>query len=282
MDKAPSARAESRRRTPLSPFTFHVSLLFSLFTFHILLAQSPPIQDNSFLIEEAYNQEPGVVQHIGSFLRQDGGDWAFGFTQEWPLGGMRHQLSYTIPLIGGEASGTGLGDIGLNYRFQLVGGDGPAHLAPRLTLLLPTGKEELGRGSGGLGIQANLPLSLQLLPQLVTHYNAGLTLVPSALGPSRDHATTIGTNLGASMIWLLRPEVNLMLETVWQRTEAVAGKGRTIAEQTALLSPGVRWAFNFAGGRQVVPGLAYSIGIGPSGGDDSIFLYLSFEHPFRH
>ena len=27
----------------------------------------PPIQDNSFLIEEAYNQERGVVQHIGTF-----------------------------------------------------------------------------------------------------------------------------------------------------------------------------------------------------------------------
>ena len=26
-----------------------------------------PISDNSFLIEEAYNQEPGVVQHISNF-----------------------------------------------------------------------------------------------------------------------------------------------------------------------------------------------------------------------
>jgi hypothetical protein len=30
---------------------------------------TPPIQDNSFLIEEAYNQEPGVVQHISVFTR---------------------------------------------------------------------------------------------------------------------------------------------------------------------------------------------------------------------
>ena len=61
--------------------------------------ESPePIADNSFLIEEAYNQEPGVVQHISNFARPEGGDaWDFGFTQEWPLGGMRHQLSYTVP-----------------------------------------------------------------------------------------------------------------------------------------------------------------------------------------
>ena len=26
------------------------------------------IQDNSFLVEEAYNQEPGVVQHISNLL----------------------------------------------------------------------------------------------------------------------------------------------------------------------------------------------------------------------
>ena len=36
------------------------------------------IQDNSFLIEEAYNQEPGVVQHIfnarWSVNRNGGGD----------------------------------------------------------------------------------------------------------------------------------------------------------------------------------------------------------------
>ena len=28
--------------------------------------RSGPLQDNSFLVEEAYNQEPGVVQHISS------------------------------------------------------------------------------------------------------------------------------------------------------------------------------------------------------------------------
>jgi hypothetical protein len=46
------------------------------------------IEDNSFLIEEAYNQEPGVVQH--SFSMAYNGDsrrrgWSFNFTQEWPV-----------------------------------------------------------------------------------------------------------------------------------------------------------------------------------------------------
>jgi hypothetical protein len=32
---------------------------------------------------------------------------------------------------------------------------------------------------------------------------------------------------------------------------------------------------------QIVPGIAVPLGIGPSDGERSIFLYLSIEHPFR-
>lgn len=54
------------------------------------------IQDNSFLIEEAYNQEAGVVQHINN-LRRQGRDWSYTFIQEWPIGSQTHQFSYNIP-----------------------------------------------------------------------------------------------------------------------------------------------------------------------------------------
>jgi hypothetical protein len=40
-------------------------------------------------------------------------------------------------------------------------------------------------------------------------------------------------------------------------------------------------AFNVAGGLQIVPGVAYTIGVAPRGAEDSIFFYLSFEHPFQ-
>ena len=62
-----------------------------------------------------------MVQHIGTFARAAGGDWEFAFTQEWPLGGIRHQLSYIIPVQRSTTTGTGLGDVALNYRYQLVG-----------------------------------------------------------------------------------------------------------------------------------------------------------------
>jgi outer membrane putative beta-barrel porin/alpha-amylase len=260
-------------------------LSLSLLTPHTLLltpvfAQtSAGISDNSFLIEEAYNQDPGVVQHISNFSRaEEGGSWAFSFTQEWPLRGLRHQLSYSIPLQHGD--GTGVGDVALNYRYQLVGSpDTRIATAPRLTLLLPTGNEEHGRGSGGLGFQANFPLSFMATPQLATHWNAGLTLVPSASDGLGDAATTISYNLGASGIWLVRPSFNLMLELVWLSTESAIGSGLTNRSESFLLNPGIRWAFNFASGLQIVPGIAYTIDL-ESEGTDALFLYLSFEHPF--
>src|SRR5689334_6991910 len=88
--------------------------------------KTPGIQDNSFLVEEAYNQEFGVVQHISTFTRfWNSKDWAYSFTQEWPVpGDSRHQLSYTLLLQESGSfpdSGAGIGDVALNYRYQLVG-----------------------------------------------------------------------------------------------------------------------------------------------------------------
>jgi hypothetical protein len=48
-----------------------------------------------------------------------------------------------------------------------------------------------------------------------------------------------------------------------------------------LLSPGIRWAYNFKNGLQIVPGVAVPFGVGPSSGEKGVFLYLSFEHPYR-
>jgi hypothetical protein len=243
-----------------------------------------PISDNSFLIEEAYNQEPGVVQHISTFSRPDGGGaWAYSFTQEWPFRGSTHQLSYTVPVLSQSGAGTGLGDIALNYRYQLVArGDDGLHLAPRLSLLLPTGDERRDRGSGGIGVQTNLPLSIRPRRWLALHANAGITWTPDARNALQETASTLSGNLGGSAIWLLRPELNLMLELLWLSTEDVIGPSRQQREDALFLNPGVRWAFNFASGLQIVPGVAYTIGIDDGAGADALFLYLSFEHPFRH
>jgi hypothetical protein len=250
-----------------------------------LAAQEPaPIADNSFLIEEAYNQETGVVQHINNFVRADGGEaWAYAFTQEWPFRGRTHQLSYTIPVLQDDASGTGIGDVLLNYRYQLVAaGDDGLHVAPRLSLVLPTGNERRGRGDGGLGLQTNLPVSLRPRSWLAMHGNAALTWTPDTKNALGETASTLNIFLGGSAIWLLRRNFNLMLELLWLSTEDVVAPDQRSREDALLLNPGFRSAINFASGLQIVPGVAYTVNLADTGGSDGLFLYLSFEHPFRH
>jgi hypothetical protein len=244
------------------------------------------IQDNAFLLEEAYNQETGVVQHIFAFMRStESREWLLAFTQEWPVGSQKHQFSYTVPLSGvrdGDDLDQGLGDLALNYRFQAVGsGDTRLAVSPRLSLLLPTGNSQRGRGAGGLGVQLALPASVVLADRLVSHWNLGASYTPRAKDVDGNRASVRSASLGVGLIWLAHPRFNVMLETLWTRAEGVTGPDRADWSTDFLLSPGVRWAHNFASGLQIVPGLAFTFGLGPSRGDNSLFLYLSFEHPFR-
>jgi len=244
----------------------------------------PPIEDNSFLIEEAYNQGPGVVQHINTFFRSTrGAAWIYTFTQEWPLGGQTHQLSYTVPLARVEdvARGeAGLGDIAINYRYQMGAGENVWALAPRMTVLLPTGASRRALGSGGTGLQINLPFSAVLPARFVAHSNAGITYTPRARDIVGNTAATRSYTLGQSVIWLAHPKLNLMLESTWTAAQEVAGPGQTERSTEFLLSPGVRGAIDFPSGLQIVPGIAFPFGIGGSRGERAVFVYLSFEHPF--
>jgi len=247
--------------------------------------ESSPIQDNSFLIEEAYNQEDGVIQHISTFQRlTNSHDWAYTQTDEWPFRSYLHQVSVTLAATHAGSfagSGAGWGDTAFNYRYQLVGSGGTkVAIAPRMTLLFPTGAHRFGRGSGGLGLQTNLPLSIQHSARWVTHWNVGATWIPHALDQRRDAAATTGVNLGQSVVWLARSRVNVLLETLWTTSEQVVGPHKTVRSQDLYVSPGVRWAYNLRGGLQIVPGVAAPIGVGPCAGEKGVIFYLSFEHPF--
>jgi hypothetical protein len=240
------------------------------------------IQDNSFLLEEAYNQDPGVVQHISSLQRDlRAANWYYTFTQEWPIPRQQHQLSLTLPVLAladPPGAGAGLGDIAINYRYQLVGSESRVAVAPRFSVLLPTGDQHYFRGGGGVGYQTNLALSVVVTPHWAAHTNAGFTIVPSAKDAGSDSGTTKAYNVGQSVIWLAKPRFNAMLEFVYTHGQVVTGPGVTEPLNVAILSPGVRWAYNSENSLQIVPGVAASLGIGPSAGTRSLFLYLSFEH----
>lgn len=244
-----------------------------------------PIQDNSFLIEEAYNQEDGVIQHISYFQKlTNTGDWVYTQTDEWPLRSYKHQLSLTLSGTHSgdfQGSGAGWGDTAINYRYQLVGSGGTKlAVAPRFSLLLPTGNHILGRGYGGTGIQTNLPVSIQHSPRWVTHWNAGATWVPKARNEQNHTAGTVAVNLGQSVVWLATTRVNFLVETLWTTAQKVSAPGRAAWSQDLYVSPGIRWSYNLKNGLQIVPGVAMPIGIGPCAGEKGIVMYLSFEHPF--
>jgi hypothetical protein len=241
--------------------------------------ETKKIQDSSFLIEEAYNQEPGVIQHIQTFQYMKDGTWGYTFTQEWPIKGQTHQFSYTIPVSHSTDPGrTGMGDVALNYRYQLINKERIA-IAPRFSLLLPTGKFERDLGRGSLGYQTNIPLSLELSDKWVTHWNLGATFTPHRKGPDGGKANAFDLNAGASIIYLLSENLNLMLEAVWNSNQSVEADGKRKRDHTFFINPGIRYAIDFKSGLQIVPGVGFPIGVGPSRNEYGVFLYLSFEHP---
>lgn len=244
------------------------------------------IQDNSFFIEEAYNQEAGVVQHIftafGSVDRLGGTDeraLELNFTQEWPIFSQTHQFSYTIPYSFIEsADGTekGVGDILLNYRLQLLTETKkrPA-IAPSFTLILPTGDEESGLGNGTTGFEFVLPISKVVGDRWTVHGNAGFTILPNVQGQDLTNY-----NLGASVIYAVSPTFNVLLEAVAEWEEEPGEFGGKESSFSAFLSPGFRYAVNFPNDSQLVVGLAAPIGLTGDAPDYGVFIYCSFEHSF--
>ena len=216
------------------------------------------ITDNSFLVEEAFNQERGIFQNIATWTRGDDGEWDAAFTQEWPAPGMTHQLSYTVPFanVGGRR---GFGDVLLNYRYQLLQEeDGRPAISPRLSMILPTGREKDGLGAGVVGLQVNGPISKQF-GDLYLHANAGWTWLPDV-----EHVT----HVAGSAIWRVTPMFNLMLETVFE------------LDASTTVSPGFRRGWN-VGDRQLVVGAALPLTRAGGATNAALLTYFSYELPFR-
>jgi hypothetical protein len=115
---------------------------------------------------------------------------------------------------------------------------------------------------------------------LVTHWNAGASLT-RARNVFGNRGTTRSVFVAASAIWLIAPTVNLMLESAWDRTEALDDAGDRVSEDGFVILPGIRAAINLPHDLQLVPGVGMPIGLGPSRGERDLFLYFSVEHPFR-
>jgi len=255
---------------------FILLTLIILSPLSILKAQNR-IEDNSILIEEAYNQEEGVIQHIGTFNWNDSSrDREGTFTQEWPLFSHEHQGSYTIPFFHTSEEGNDIGDILLNYRYQLLHDERVA-FAPRFSLAFPTGDEEKGYGTNHLGYQLNLPLSFVATEKFVFHWNLGATITPNHEAPTGEIEDTFSPFYGASVIYLADNKFNLLLEFLGTSDEAPSKTG-TQRDDTFVLNPGARFAIDI-GETQIVPAVSIPIGLGASEGEWGVITYISIEHP---
>jgi DtxR family Mn-dependent transcriptional regulator len=266
-------------------------VLMLLLPLHVLAQSTTPapsrpsgdrpfeILDNSFLVEEAFNQEQGIFQNIFGFQRSDGA-WDFAFTQEWPITSQRHQLSYTVGFAG--FSGTsGFGDVILHYRYQaVIEAAGRPAISPRVSLILPTGSSDFTQES--VGVQANIPVSKQR-NDFYFHGNAGLTWYPRALvNPSLqedDRVSLFSPHLAGSAIYRVRPMLNVMLESVLELEQFATPDGSKERDTIFTLSPGARGGWNI-GDQQVILGAAVPITWNESDTNAGVFLYLSYELPF--
>jgi len=237
------------------------------------------ITDNSFLVEEAFNQDPGIVQNIFGFQRLQGGDWQFTFTQEWPAPSKRHQLSYTIPVQSLDGA-RGIGDVLINYRLQVVEeGKGRPAFAPRISAILPSGGVDVGAGTHG--VQVNLPFSKRH-GDFYFHWNGGFTWQRTGDGPSLLSPAAAG-----SIIYRAKQMVNLMLESVVVGQAAPAtpvspGAPPTASRTTVVtVSPGVRGGWNVTDDKQIILGAAAPITRGAGETSGAIFLYFSYEGPVK-
>ena len=242
-----------------------------------VLAQAPAaspfgITDNSFLIEEAFNQDPGIFQNIFVMARNRDGEWDGSFTQEWPVPSRRHQLSFTLPFAS-ISNAQLIGDLSLNYRLQVSSGEGrfPA-FSPRVTLVAPTSDGRRSMGAGGVGWQFSLPFSKQA-GWMFFHANGGTTLLPERVGESSARAWSNAPFAGGSAIAAVTPMFNVLVESlvVWTRTDGAR-------ETTVTVSPGVRGGWNL-GERQIVIGVGVPVTRG-NRHDTAILGYFSYELPF--
>lgn len=242
------------------------------------------VKDNSFLIEEAYNQDPGVVQFIQAYQYMDAAnDWDYSFTNEMPITDQAHQFSYVIPFMkyseeNSSSESAVLGDVLLNYRFQLANTDTIA-IAPRVSIIVPTGDYKKGSGNGVVGMQFNQSVSVKVNDAWTNHWNAGFTFTPDAKDAAGNTASLVAVNFGTSVVFNLTNDTNLLCEFVMNNEESVTGQDTKESETSYYVLPGIRSAFHVGKDTEIVPGIGALIGAGPSAVDHEagVFVYFSVE-----
>jgi len=228
------------------------ALLLLAFTLSLAAGEPSPIEDHNFMLEVGRNRDNAVLQYNTFFFR---GASALELAQEWAVTSPKHQLGYAIPLY--SDAQTGLGDVTLNYRYQLFGeGESRIALAPRVSLILPTRNAHFGERSSG--VQVNLPFSAAITSRLATHTNAGATWFFDR--GERE------LNLGQSIAFDVAEHMAVSVDAAYTR----CGGGSHLF----VVRPGVQFSIDGPRGLSIAPGVAF-----PTNG--GVLVYVALEHPFN-
>jgi hypothetical protein len=265
--------------------------------------QSPEpehIRDNAFLVEEAFNQEAGEAQHVFNWIQLHDRtctghtrDFLFSYTMELPLGSQAHQFSFTSQFVNGfehldgmpATQSGGVGDTFLNYRYQLLSNDDFVWCAPRVSLILPSGDNRFDAGTGELGYQFNLPIS-RYGKNFDFHFNGGYTFTPDvdavlpASFPLIEHDLR-GYNLGGSVFWKPRVDLNFFVETLGLWNDEMDDQGERSNVLQLFVNPGLRYAVCQFDEVEWVLGISVPVGLNEETPDIGGFAYMSIEHAFR-
>jgi hypothetical protein len=275
-------------------FAFWLAVLILFSSVTARAAEPRPIDgfsDHSFLLEEAYNQERGEVQHTlravySRDLRLRG--WSFNFEQESWLFTENHQVAFNIPFYHLREDGEkqlGVGDIQIEYRYQLTDErpNVPA-VAPGFGLILPTGNRDKGTGNGVVGYEWSVAASKKVASRLAVHANFGLTYLPKVRVPldadqrRSPKRSLVSYDVGASAVFALLSDIHMLLEWVGEFEEEINDKGRRKRDFKAILSPGIRATLVNEDRLQSVVGVGIPIGVTGPAENYGVFLYLSLEH----
>jgi hypothetical protein len=241
------------------------------------------IEDNSFLLEEAFNQEWGVYQFIQKYqTAKVAKGYEYSFENEIPITDKTQQFSYEFAFGRPDSAGHGaISDVTLNYRLQPYNKDGVL-LADRFGLILPTGRVDKNAGNGVYGFEFMQAGTIAINENFVTHFNFGFDVLPNAKTAGIDKRRTLSSFTGgSSIIYLWKDNVNLLFEALLQSGQSTNPDGSKTADTTLTLNPGMRFAMDFEWQEtQIVPGISFPTEVlnGPT--EHGVLVYLSIEPKF--
>jgi hypothetical protein len=156
-------------------------------------------------------------------------------------------------------------------------------VAPRFSMILPTGNRKKDTGNNVVGYQINLPVSKKMTDRVALHFNLGGTFLPQVKAPVNANGNSAkkslnSLNVGGSAIYALLPRFHLMLEWVGNSEQSFNDSGKRQRSFLSTMSPGFRTAIVNEDKLQIVTGAAMPVGLNRKTDNLGGFLYLSLEH----